>query len=582
MKKIISALAALAVGLGLAVVAVPLAASATHPQVSGFAVCNTQTGNYDVTWSISGDPGYPGVTWEFVSADRPSVASQIVGKTGTGGEGFTATETVTSKQTLFLEVGIQFSNHSQGDIVTKQGKVVITENCTPPVVLHPSVSFNYSATCGSLSLTTSTADINPSWYYGIKATVDGTMVGSAVLQGNGTKSSTITFDEDSYGGSVDVVVETYASTEQDLLPDGWSLGEQHVVTVATDCQPPLPQDCMVLSGWFTEADDVAPVATLDGLAFRGGSGQAAGYGVGLSGNLQGLPAINYVASGDLDLFYPRIVIDSSADGGWTYQSLTVTSEGEVNGSSVAYSNKLGTSKTLSEWAALYPHNQLVAFFFSLDSAAPEGTEVILESVSSACGSASWTVPQPEPLVGTDTWTDEPVCDSEGPATVTSWASDWTQGYVRNQDNTAWVLGNKVPGEAYPTGTVDVEGVNCVIAPPPTASDLCGTSNDKVNLPEVEGVDYTVEWNEAKTSATVTAAAQENYILVADGDTELVTEWTFDFTNDACPLPPTTPKQELAQTGLNPDEWLAWGGIGALAILAGLLFTVNHLRHRREQ
>jgi hypothetical protein len=112
-------------------------------------------------------------------------------------------------------------------------------SCAPPVVV-PTVSFEFSAVCGALTLTTTSTDVNPNWYYGIKASVNGVKVGDgAVLKGSGVKTVVIPFDEDSYGGSVDVVVETYASTEQDLLPEGWALGEQHHVTVDTDCAPPV-------------------------------------------------------------------------------------------------------------------------------------------------------------------------------------------------------------------------------------------------------------------------------------------------------------------------------------------------------
>lgn len=194
--------------------------------------------------------------------------------------------------------------------------------------------------------------------------------------------------------------------DEDLIPGGEGTAWKFVHLETEDCPTP-PVECQVTSQFFTELDDQAPIQGQYGLIFNGGSGDAVGIGYGVSGNLQGLPTINYSASGDLDLFYPRIVINSLADGGYGYDSLTVISEGPVTGDSIAASNKRGFEQhTLTEWAALLPNNQLLAIFFHLDSGAAAGKQVVLSSISSeGCGSAGWVPEQPEDYSTYTEWED---------------------------------------------------------------------------------------------------------------------------------------------------------------------------------
>ncbi len=197
--------------------------------------------------------------------------------------------------------------------------------------------------------------------------------------------------------------------QQTLLSNaGVLVKAMHVEAPA--CPPPAPEQCVVTFGtWSTEPDDTAPTLVEDGLRFVGGVNDAMGVGIGVGGNLQGLPEISYVAQGDaysLARFYPRIVIDSSADGGPGYNSITVTSEGPVNGSSVA-SGRVKTaegtarvSKTIAEWIAHYPNNKLLAFFFNTDSSSNAEVSVLLKSVTAGvCFANAWGYgPNPGPLV----------------------------------------------------------------------------------------------------------------------------------------------------------------------------------------
>lgn len=127
-------------------------ASATHPQVQGVATCNTTTGLYDVVWTVTSDPGYT-AGGTFTSATR--VSSQIVGKTVAGsGAAVTPapTETVATNAALSLTVGIQFTNHSAGDIVYNTGSATFnTPTCEIPLpgyreIERPTVYDDYACT----------------------------------------------------------------------------------------------------------------------------------------------------------------------------------------------------------------------------------------------------------------------------------------------------------------------------------------------------------------------------------------------------------------------------------------------------
>jgi hypothetical protein len=184
------------------------------------------------------------------------------------------------------------------------------------------------------------------------------------------------------------------------------------------CEPVVePEYCVADGDWYTEGDDSAPAETADGLVFTGGSGNAVGYRHAVTGNLQGLDTINYTASGDLDLFYIRIVLDSTEDGGWAYDSLTVISEGPVNGSSIASSNKRGfVTHTLDEWAALLPNSDITSIGFHLDSGASADKSVTLVLFEGNCLEGEFGYPE---TVGFPAQfsadPDIPTCDTDGVA-----------------------------------------------------------------------------------------------------------------------------------------------------------------------
>lgn len=130
-KKITATIAAVVLATGMAVGGVATSASATHPSVSGAAVCNTGTGLYDVTWTITGDTSNGYREFEGVIQYSSRLQSQLVGETVKGATVVAiATETVSSKSTIHLDVSVKFSN---GHKASNTGKVVIRDNCAPVV-----------------------------------------------------------------------------------------------------------------------------------------------------------------------------------------------------------------------------------------------------------------------------------------------------------------------------------------------------------------------------------------------------------------------------------------------------------------
>lgn len=122
----------------------------------------------------------------------------------------------------------------------------VIEKC----VVAPVVTLGYSTGCGVITLTTTNNEAVPAtWYYGLKGSVDGVKVVSAVQQGPGTKTTSYTFAENQGGGSVDVAVTVYASTEQNLLPAEWPFGFVKTVKVDTKCAGDQPQDKVWTGEW---------------------------------------------------------------------------------------------------------------------------------------------------------------------------------------------------------------------------------------------------------------------------------------------------------------------------------------------
>lgn len=111
----------------MGVVATGTSAQATVPQVKATASCNIE-GTFDITWQVSGDPGY--------AAETATVVSQSVATTPTFvGQSVKDTESVTGIQAgvvpgnYSLTVQVQWTNHAQGDLVSATGSIKVKGDC---------------------------------------------------------------------------------------------------------------------------------------------------------------------------------------------------------------------------------------------------------------------------------------------------------------------------------------------------------------------------------------------------------------------------------------------------------------------
>ncbi len=102
-------------------------------------------------------------------------------------------------------------------------------------------------------------------------------------------------------------------------------------------ETPTPRACVGVGAWYTEADDLAPEQTKDGLLFAGGSGKAVGIPRSRGRQPPGAEeSLTFSNTGGTEQFFFRIVIDASADGGKAYQSLSFPGYSTITKDSVSY------------------------------------------------------------------------------------------------------------------------------------------------------------------------------------------------------------------------------------------------------
>ncbi len=148
-----------------------------------------------------------------------------------------------------------------------------------------------------------------------------------------------------------------------------------------------------------------------------------------------------------------------------------------------------------------------------------------------CGTANDTLTVDSSMVGvtyTVTWNQ-----AHTKATVTASVSDATKYFFAKGATTSWDY--TFTNDACPVEITPVQ-------PKTTSTDVCGTANDTLTVDSsMVGVTYTVTWNQAHTKATVTASVSDaTKYFFAKGAT---TSWDYTFTNDACPveITPVQPK-----------------------------------------
>lgn len=219
---------------------------------------------------------------------------------------------------------------------------------------------------------------------------------------------------------------------------------------------------------------------------------------------------------------------------------------------------------------------------------------------------------------------------QGPHTEGGPGQDRTGTYQQGEGNGSWFHRETVttpgkPAVGEPTLTVPnpdyvparTETINhpAVVCPPedpdllvitplaPTFTDLCGTANDTIDLPDQENVVFDVSENE-DGSVTVTATPLGEEVVFAE---DVETSWTYTFSDEACPVAVVPPVEEptvvvekpapvvvapvkavapvqeyteLAETGsaVTTAPWLI---LGSLTVAAGAALSLWTFLRRRE-
>ena len=128
-KKFLAAMATLLLAAGLSVVAVAAPASATHPTVTGTVACNPTTGQFDITWRVTGDAAYPNAKGTIKTqslATSPTLVDQTVQGTGY----VEAVQKNVAPGNYELTVGVKWNTHA-GVVTQKSNTVKVTGDCAP-------------------------------------------------------------------------------------------------------------------------------------------------------------------------------------------------------------------------------------------------------------------------------------------------------------------------------------------------------------------------------------------------------------------------------------------------------------------
>ena len=132
LKKFLAISGTLALAASLAVVAVPIAAQAAQPLVTGTAACNPDTSQFDITWTVAGDAALPDQTATVVSeqldsdaGEEPVLLSSLVGQSVIGSGSIQAVqEGATPYVTYTLTLGVESGGQDSSEVVAQQSAPV--------------------------------------------------------------------------------------------------------------------------------------------------------------------------------------------------------------------------------------------------------------------------------------------------------------------------------------------------------------------------------------------------------------------------------------------------------------------------
>lgn len=371
----------------------------------------------------------------------------------------------------------------------------------------------------------------------------------------------------------------------------WELQETHWVSG--------PTPATIEAGWYTEADDEAPVASDAGLTFTADGTQATGLRTATTGELADVTGVTLPVPADDPYFHERLVVDVEGEpfgaGHWRndYLSLNFVAGGVYVNTPASGWQTL----SLDDVKALFPGADVTSIGFHLDSNTPEGE---VRFVDGYVVPAQPEVYSPWTAVSTGQSTDLPNGQQDG---VQFYDNGWYR-YV-------------VTGSVDVTEQVEVE---CppIVLPAPVQVDECGTANDEVVVPEVDGVFYGVydygnipakpwwdEYNWESGDSIIVIASYDDWSAFGDDpidpedpsgiDSSGNPGWWFPaFTDVPCPVTPTDPPvtvepagnvttvlpSSLASTGTDNGVLIGTFAL-ALVLLVGGAFglTVWHIRRR---
>ena len=600
MKRPLAALAALALGIGLAAAAVPMAASAHTGDLNATAVCQTD-GTYKVTYTLTiSKTDLTGTTnWKVGTSTfegTPTSDAGLSGAIASDGAGTITlgTTTVPGNSTsapwayAFTTWSDEFTKGSDG------GNIELAGTCTPPDSATASYKLNVAAaTCdaaGSASITELT-------HATLAAPLD-TTPGDHTATVNADKG--FTFADGSKTQQVPYTVPAQVTG----LP----------------CYPPAT--CVATGTHDTEAGDLAPSQTAAGLLFDGptavGQAKDVYYRVS-SGNAQGITGMS-VTYGDTSTEFPaQVVVEILRTGTSGFATLSTNLSAaqavgtvDIQNSGTWYTNKIasgpgslawvstGNTETFADLIANYPANKLLsAPSLHLQSNSTSASHSLVTHLASSCGSFSYVPTKPEPVTRHTTVTSEPVCDyTNGGGTSTTTTTYYETDYTFDAESGTYVLGEEFQVGEPLVVTNQVDGATCpihVTLVNPTVTTVgCGL-NQSVVLPPADNqaVSYSILASDL-TGATVLATPGENAQLLTagtswvtneDGTASFVVKYAAVVT---CPttsqLPPTTAL--LAHTGTDAATFnaeLALGislGTAGLALL-GLMLGLRIYRRRTD-
>lgn len=229
-----------------------------------------------------------------------------------------------------------------------------------------------------------------------------------------------------------LVTEAYIEDVPDIFHP-----EVPAVTCPGDEDPVIePRACAGVGAAYTEGDDLAPVATPEGLRFDGGSGQAVGIRWPVSGNLQGWSAVSFTNTGGQSEFFFRIVIDASADGGPAYKSLSFPGYSTVDQASISYQY----GESIAATAERFPNAVITSVGFQTNSGAVAGYSATLVSVSGPCVSADFTYTEEPPVEEPPAPPAPPAPAAAGPLTPSEPVAATLAATGSNTSPLGWVAG----------------------------------------------------------------------------------------------------------------------------------------------